>query len=100
MQRSLSYPLACLWILGASFLILMGAQAWAAFRPAAATDLVQLGAWEALVYLLACFGVLQRHAPERPARDALGLRATHPAMLVFGLALGLVLHVPAESLEQ
>jgi membrane protease YdiL (CAAX protease family) len=98
MQRRLSYATAGLWALGASLVILLGAQAWVTFRPSAATDLVLLGAWEALVYVLASFGILQIYAEGRAPRDALGMRATHPAMLLFGLAQGLVLHVPAESL--
>jgi membrane protease YdiL (CAAX protease family) len=98
MQRRLSYAAAGLFAFGASLVILVGAQTWVSLRPSAATDLVLLGVWEALVYVVATFGILQAYAPERAPREALGLRVTHPAMLAFGLAQGLVLHVPAESL--
>jgi membrane protease YdiL (CAAX protease family) len=100
MQRSLSYATACAWTFASTLLLLVIVQAAVALRPAAAADLVQLGAWEALIYVLACFGILRVYAPERPARDALGLRATHPALLLFGVALGLSLHAPAESLQR
>lgn len=98
MQRRLTYATAGLWTFAASLVILVGAQTWVSLRPSAASDLVLLGAWEALVYVLATFGILQAYASDRPPRAALGLRGTHSAMLAFGVAQGLVLHVPAESL--
>ena len=100
MQRSLSYAMACAWTFSSTLLLLVIVQVSVALRPAAASDLVQLGAWEALVYVLACFAVLRVYAPEREASDALGLRRTHPAMLLFGVALGITLHAPAESLQR
>ncbi|HEY6559499.1 MAG TPA: CPBP family intramembrane glutamic endopeptidase [Polyangiaceae bacterium] len=100
MQRSMSYAVACAWTFASTALLLVIVQASTTLAPARAHDLVQLGAWEALIYVLACFGVLRVHAPERPARDALGLRLTHPALLLFGVALGLSLHAPAESLQR
>ncbi len=100
MQRSMSYGMACVWTFASTAVLLVIVQASSALAPARAHDLVQLGAWEALIYVLACFGVLRVYAPERGARDALGLRVTHPGLLLFGVALGLTLHAPAESLQR
>jgi membrane protease YdiL (CAAX protease family) len=68
-------------------------------RPAAATDLVNLGAVEALAFTLCTFALLRIHAPGRNARVALGLRPTHPGLALVGIAQGVVLQVPAGSLR-
>lgn len=99
-DRPLGYGLAFAWAIGASAALLLLMQVTVSLRPAARTDIVNLGAIEALVFVLGTFGVLSLHAPGRSARDALGLRPTHPALSVFGLALGLSLQLPAEQLRQ
>jgi CAAX protease family protein len=99
-DRPLGYGVALAWALGAAVALLLLLQAFASLRPGARTDIVNIGAVEALVFVLGTFAVLTIHAPGRGARDALGLRATHPALPVFGLALGLSLQLPAEQLRQ
>ncbi len=88
------------WAAAAAALLLLLTHVIVALRPAARTDIVNLGAVEALVFVLGTFGVLRVHASGRGARQALGLRPTHPALAVFGLALGITLQLPAQSLEQ
>jgi len=96
----LSYPAALGWALGATLLLMFGMGLLKQLRPGAINDIVSLTAVEAAVYLLVLFGVLRLHAPEEQSRSALGLRPSHPAMPVFGAALGLLLQLPAESLRQ
>jgi uncharacterized protein len=94
-------PAAALgWTVGATLLLLLSVALLEQLRPGASSDIVSLAACEAASYLLACFGVLQLHAPEASARTALGLRPSHPAMPAFGAALGLSLLLPTESLRQ
>ncbi len=99
-QRPLGHGVALAWGVGSSVALYVLLGATVTLRPSAATDIVNLGAVEAAVFLLATFVVLRIHEPARPARDALGLRRTHPALGVFGLALGLVLQLPSESIHQ
>ena len=96
----LSYPLALGWTLGAASCLFWLIQTSVAMRPSAATDVVQLGAVEALVFVLAVFGVLSLHGKDAPLLVSLGIRPTHPALLVLGLGLGLVTHFPAESIDE
>jgi membrane protease YdiL (CAAX protease family) len=70
-----------------------------AVRPSAATDLVQIGAIEALVFLLGVLGVLSLHGREAPLSASLGLRPTHPLLLALGLGLGIATHFPAEGVD-
>jgi membrane protease YdiL (CAAX protease family) len=96
----LSYPLALGWTLGAASCFLWAFQASVALRPGAATDVVYLGALEALVFLLAVYGVLSLHGRNAPLLGALGIRPTHPALVVLGVALGFVAHFPAEFIDE
>lgn len=96
-DRPLGYGLALAWALGAAVALFLLMQA---VFPAARTDIIRMGAIEALVFVLGTFAVLSVHAPSRSARDALGLRPTHPALSVFGLALGLSLKLPTAQLQQ
>jgi len=98
-ERPLTYPLALLWTLLATVMLVTLMQVTVLFRPAAATDIVNLGAVEALTFLGCTFALLRRYAPGRPARAALGLRTTHPRLVVLGLALGLSLQIPAGSVR-
>lgn len=69
-------------------------------RPATAYDITSLGAVEALVFVLGVLVVLTLHGrAEAGLSDALGLRPTHPALAVLGVALGVVTHFPAESVD-
>jgi membrane protease YdiL (CAAX protease family) len=74
-------------------------QAGVALRPGAAADVVELGAVEALVFVLGILGVVTFHGRDAPLSASLGLRATHPALAACGLVLGLVAHFPAEAID-
>jgi hypothetical protein len=94
-----SYPLAIAWTGLSAVLLSTLLRASVFVRPAAALDIVQLGAVEALVFVASVLFVLRLHAPQASLRAALGIRATHPALLVLGMGLGFVLHFPAESID-
>jgi len=94
-----TYVLAFGWSLGAAFMLMSLHAATVAFRPNAATDIVNLGAIEALVFVGGVFVLLELHAREMPLGKALGLRPTHPLLSVLGLLLGVALHYPAESVD-
>lgn len=98
-DRALTAGQALLWAAGAAMLTWVGLGVTVAVRPAAATDIVTVAAVEAVALLTATLFVLRVYAPERAAPAALGVRATHPGFAALGVALGLVLHVPAESLR-
>jgi len=99
-DRPLTYAAAFAWTLAATALLVLGVQATVLARPSIASDIVTLAGCEAVVYLLGTFGVLRLHAENRIARNALGMRPSHAAMPVFGLALGLSVQLPAASLQQ
>lgn len=96
--RPLSFALAFVWTFACATLIIAGLQLLTALSPSAALDIVQLGLIQVLVFVSVIYGVLRVHAPDRTLTDGLGMRPTHPALLIFGLALGLALQIPAGSL--
>ena len=96
----LSLAAALGWTLGATVLLRFSVTLLETLRPGVTSDVVSLAGCEAAVYLLACFGVLALHAPTASTGSAFGLRPSHPAMPVFGAALGLSLLLPSESLRQ
>jgi membrane protease YdiL (CAAX protease family) len=61
--------------------------------------MVTLGAVEALAFVVVTFAVLRVHASERAPAEACGVRATSSALVMLGLALGLLLHAPTASLS-
>ncbi|HEX3597069.1 MAG TPA: CPBP family intramembrane glutamic endopeptidase, partial [Polyangiaceae bacterium] len=95
----ISYPLAFGWTLGAVSCLFWLVQLGVSIRPASATDVVQLGAVEALVFVLGVFGVLAIHGRGAPLFVSLGIRPTHPALPILGLVLGLLAHFPAETID-
>jgi uncharacterized protein len=99
-SRPLSYGVALGWAVAATLLLVVVTQALVLLRPAARSDLVSLTLSEVAVYLLATFGVLRLHGGERDARAELALRPTHPGLVALGLALGLALLLPVDSLRQ
>ena len=99
-DRPLSFLVAFAWTFGVTAVLVIGIQTTEALRPGSATDIVNLGTWETLVYGLGAFGVLRLHAPDRHGLPAVGIRPTSWGLVVLGLALGLALQVPAESLRQ
>lgn len=77
-----------------------GLGALVALQPRAAYDITSLGMVEALVFVLGVFAVLTLHGrTEEPLSSALGIRPTHPALSVLGVALGVAAHFPAESVD-
>jgi membrane protease YdiL (CAAX protease family) len=65
-----------------------------------ALDIVTLGAAQALVYLLGIFLMLRIFEAGVPLRQSLGLRPTDAGLALIGVALGVCLKLPAESLTQ
>ncbi len=98
-ERELTVGQALLWAMGGALLMWVGLGAVIELRPASATDIVTRGAVEAIALLLVVFFVLRVYAPERSALAALGVRPTHPGLAAVAVALGTVLHIPAESLR-
>lgn len=98
-ERELTALQALLWALAAALLMWVGLGAIVALRPSSATDIVTHGAVEAIALLLTVFFILRVHAPERSALAALGVRPTHPGLAAVAVALGAVLHIPAESMR-
>jgi membrane protease YdiL (CAAX protease family) len=99
-ERPISYGVALGWTFATTVLLTIGVELVGRVRPAARNDFVTLGSLEALVLLLATSAVLRVHSPKRTFRTALGIRPTHPALLGFSLAIGVVLPFPAESISQ
>lgn len=91
---------ALLWTMGAAILLWVGLGIMAALRPASTTDIVSVGAVEASALLLATYFVLRVYASDRGVLAALGVRPTQPGLIAIAVALGTVLHVPAESLRR
>lgn len=72
----------------------------AALRPATRTDLVSMVSVRAAVLIAGAFAVLRIHAPERTARDGLGLRPTSRVLMALSLLLGVALAPPVAMLDQ
>jgi membrane protease YdiL (CAAX protease family) len=95
----MSYGVALGWAVSATILLLVLTQGLSALRSGARLDLVTLTVAEALIYVLAMFAVLRVHEPNRLAREAIGVRRSHPGLSALGLGLGLALLFPVESLR-
>ena len=65
-----------------------------------ALDLMALGAAQAIVYLGCIWAMLRGLSPAAPLRQSLGLRPTHIGLGLVGMALGVALKLPAESLTR
>jgi CAAX protease family protein len=63
-------------------------------------DVLSLGALEAVVYVSCTFAMLRVLEPGVPLRQGLGLRPTDAGLGLIGMALGLSLKLPAESLTR
>ncbi len=95
----LSYALAVAWTLGSATFLGWLVHASVVLRPSSASDVVQLGAVEALVFVLGVLGVLALHGRDAPLSSTLGMRPVNPLLLVLGLGLGFVAHFPAEAVD-
>lgn len=92
-------PLWALVWTGACFGLLRGfAAAFSLLRPGS-VDIVTLGAAQALAYVICIFSILLVHDRGGAPRQGLGLRPTHPGFALMGIALGVALKLPAESLS-
>lgn len=96
----MSYAMALSWAIVAAVLIKVVLTLTVSLRPGAETDIVNLGACEALVFVACAFVVLRLHTPEAPLRHAFGLRSTSAGLSVLGVVLGVSVHFPAESIRE
>jgi membrane protease YdiL (CAAX protease family) len=96
----LGHGLAFGWAMVAALSLQLVIGGFVEVRPSAATDVVTLGAAEALVFVAAVFGLLWLHGTDQPPSRQLALRPTHAGMVIVGLLLGFALHFPAESVRQ
>ena len=94
----MSYPLALAWAIGVATALKLTVIAIAKLRPAAATDIVNLGACEVLIFTLGIAAVVRLHGTKSTSHT-LAIRSTSPALSLLGLALGFAVHVPAESIR-
>jgi membrane protease YdiL (CAAX protease family) len=78
------------------FRLIVAAFAW---LRAGTLDIVTLGAAQALAYLICISSIFVVHDPGAPLKPSLGLRPTHPGLGLVGVALGVALKLPAESLS-
>ncbi len=92
------YAVAIAWGVLAVFLLISFAQVFAILR-GGYVDIVTSTALAALVFVGISLAVLRVHLPEVSLRDGLGLRPTASSLLFLGLALGLVLQIPATQLR-
>ena len=99
MDRQFGTSQVFLWTFGSTLGLIATFSVLEAIQPGAANDLVSLGATEGLVYGLTAFLVWQLYASERGVIQFLGIRKTHPLLPVLGLALGVSLQAPADTLQ-
>jgi len=96
----MTIAMAVLWAVLASsgmLLLLSVTQAW---RPGAATDLVNIQGCMAVAFLLAIFLMGRVHANLHTLPDFLGIRHTHPLLHLLALPLGVALTIPAEIIHR
>lgn len=99
MQRAFGSTQVFLWTFGVTLSQIACFVALEAVAPGATTDLVSLGAVEALVFGLGAFLVWQRYGGARTLNQFLGVRRTHPLLPLVGLVLGVSLQAPADTLQ-
>jgi membrane protease YdiL (CAAX protease family) len=97
--RIFGVPQLFMWTFGSTLALVVCFQLLEAIQPGAGNDLVSLGAVECLVYGVACFLVWQLYAASKPALEFFGVRRTHALLPVLGLALGVTLQAPADTLQ-
>lgn len=98
--RPLPPALAVGWGFVSTAGLVLGAQVLVAARGGASPDLVSLGLVEAIVLFGTSALVLRLHQGERELGASLGLRTSHPGLVLLALALGVALHAPAEWLYE
>lgn len=112
-KGAFGYPEAFGWSFLALAALLLCAQGLVLLRPDAGQDLVSLGSLSAAVYLAFSAALVALHGSEgavdkrssrtpdeRTLAKTLGLRGTHPALPLLGLALGVVAQVPADGVRR
>jgi membrane protease YdiL (CAAX protease family) len=98
-ERQFGTSQVFLWTFGSTLGLVATFAVLEAILPGATNDLVSLGAVEGLVYGLTAFLVWQLYAAERGVVQFLGIRKTHPLLPLLGLALGVSLQAPADTLQ-
>lgn len=98
-QRSFGTSQVFLWTFGTILSQVACVAVLKAIQPGAATDLVTLGAIEGLVFGLAAFFVWHLYGRTRSVGQFLGVRRTHPFLPMLGLALGVSMQAPADTLQ-
>jgi len=98
-ERSFGTTQVFAWTFGATLGQAACIELVRAIQPGTATDLVSLGAIEGLVFGLVTFLVWQLYASTRGVSQFLGVRRTHPLLPIVGLALGVSLQAPADTLQ-
>lgn len=89
-----------IWILGAMLLMVLVVGGFASARGLASRDLVSEAALSAAVFLGASALLLSRYPAESDFRRAIGARPVPAWLLLASLAIGVLVHVPADWLYE
>lgn len=95
-----SYAQAIAWTFAVTAVLLFGVIAVSAVYPPLAKSLVAVGLWEVVVYLGASRLFSRSVLGSQKMADVFALRRTTPSLVAAALVLGVVLHVPANSLAE
>lgn len=98
-ERSFGTSQVFLWTFGATLAQVACFAAIRAIEPGSATDLVSLGAVEGLVFGVTAFLVWHLYGRGRGVSEFLAVRRTQPLLPIVGLALGVSLQAPADTLQ-
>lgn len=99
-DRPLTFVAAALWTLLMVFVLAFVVGMTDAGREGARLDIVSQTGCAALAYSIVFFGILRVHEPESSIRHVLALRAPSALAVLFAIAIGAGLSLPAEWLEQ
>lgn len=98
-ERTFGTTQVFLWTFGVALAPGLCVVALQAIDPSLATDVVSLSAVQGLIYGLAIFLVWQLYGRARTVSEFLGVRRTHRLLPIVGLALGVSLQAPADTLQ-
>jgi hypothetical protein len=96
----MSFAFAAIWSLISLLLVSFLLGITEAGREGAFVDLVSRTACTALAYSIVLFAILRIHEPDTSIRHVLALRPPSFLAVVFGLAVGVALALPADWLDQ
>lgn len=97
-MRAFSWLQAFLWTFGGVAIFVAGLTSTSLLRAGAPPDLITVALWDAAAFGVVGVALGYRHAGARGSRDLFGFRLTHPLLSALGLALGVALHGPADTL--